>query len=270
MIKMSELYNHSDYEATLVIFNNSAKSRGIWSIFKNVHMLVSKGKCPICECILDGSLTRSSNNNVSTSLVPTIDHYRPKDPNLYPNLEYDHKNYILMCSDCNNAYKGNQFPLHLNSNRNTGALNTSQIVDEFPLIVNPIVDNLDHLFRVVLKYTTSGKKVLELEAIGTDAYLKEKAVETIRVFSLGNCEDVTHMHSSVNVQNCRIDLLSHHFTKFYSITSIMRGRRLEDLEVSEQKEIYKEVKHLKLMDYGFFEFIMKGSYVDLVTVPARL
>lgn len=262
MIRMSNLYSEPSYSVALAAFNATRN----WSVFKNVHMTVSKGKCPICECALDGSVTRISNNNASTTLTATIDHYRPKDPLFYPNLQFDHENYILMCSDCNNAYKGNKFPLHPSTSvRNTSALRTSQITDENPLIVNPIFDNLSDLFRIVLKYTASGKKVLELEAKSNDPYLKAKAEETIRVFSLGNCEALSHSHSSINVQNCRISLLNHHFTKFYTIASIMRGRSLPNLTEVEQRQVFVEIRDLKLKHYGFYEFIMNGNYLNLVS-----
>ena len=264
MINMSSLHSHQDYGIALSTFNASVKSRGVWSVFKNVHMLVSKSKCPICECVLDGSIERDSNNG-KTTLIPTIDHFRPKDAILYPNLEYDHENYILMCSDCNNAYKGNKFPLHSSTpNRNIVALRTSDINDENPLIVNPIFDNPFDLFKIILKYTQSGKKVLELIPKHTSGYLKEKSEETIRVFSLGNCEDGSHSHSNVNVQTCRIDLLHHHFTKFHVVASIMKGRKLQELSILEQKQMFLETNRLGLRDYGFFESIMNSNYIDLV------
>lgn len=262
MINMSSLYSHPDYQIALSEFNASAEPK--WSVFVNVHMLVSKGKCPICECELDGSVERDSNNG-KTTLTPTIDHFRPKDLLFYPNLKYDHQNYILMCSDCNNAYKGNKFPLHFSTpNRNTGALKTSDINDENPLIVNPIFDNPFDLFKLIFKYTLSGKKVLELTPKHNSGYLKEKTEETIRVFSLGNCEDGSHSHPNINVQNCRIDLLHHHFTKFYRIVSIMKGRKFIELSLLEQRQVFKETQLLKLRDYGFYEFIMKCNYINLI------
>lgn len=265
MINMSTLHSHQDYVFVLSEFNRRAKSVGAWKIFKNVHMLVSKHKCPICECPLDGSIQRFSNNGI-TILQPTIDHFRPKDVSLYPNLQYDHENYILMCSDCNNAYKGNLFPLHSSTPvRNVTALKTSDIIDERPLIVNPIFENPFDLFKIILRYSNSGKKVLELIPKHTSGYLKEKAEETIKIFSLGKSDDTGHCHSSINVQTCRIDLLYHHFTKFNAITSILRGRNLSALTPIEQKRVFQATKRLGLREYGFFEFIINSNYIDLVT-----
>jgi hypothetical protein len=261
---MSALYNHDDYAIALSIFNSSPKTGTVWSVFKNVHMAVSKNKCPICECPLDNSVVRDTKNG-TTTLSPTIDHYRPKDGTLYPNLKHDHENYILMCSDCNNAYKGNRFPLHSSTPiRNTSALKTSEITDEKPLIVNPILDNVFDLFKIALKQTPSGKKVLELSPKQTDGYMKEKAEETIRVFSLGNCEDINHTHSNTNVQSCRINLLHHHYVKFFTIISVLKGRKLHELARYEQIKVFRETNRLKLRDYGFFDSIMQCNYIDLI------
>jgi hypothetical protein len=261
---MSALHSHQEYLPVLDDFNRRAKSVGIWKIFKDVHMLVSKHKCPICECALNGSVQRPSNNGI-TVLQPTIDHFRPKDASMYPHLQYDHENYILMCSDCNNAYKGNLFPLHSTTpNRNLIALKSSDIHDENPLIINPIFENPFDLFKIVLRLSTTGKKVLELIPKHSSGYLKEKAEETIRVFSLGKCDEPDHCHSSINVQTCRIDLLHHHFTKFNQITSILNGRNYSDLTLIEKKLVFKLSQRLGLDEYGFFEFVMKANYVNLI------
>ncbi len=208
MINMSSLHKHPDYSNALDKFKRSQKEKK-WSLFKDVQLVVSKNKCPVCECPLDGTLERKSNNG-TTLLAPTIDHFRPQD--LYPKLKHDHENYILMCSDCNNAYKGCKFPLHSSTqNRNTTAEKTSNITDEKPLVVNPIYDNLFDLFKLVFRQTISGKKVLELIPKEQSGYLYEKAKETIKIFSLGNCEEPSHAHKSPNVQSCRVMLLADHF-----------------------------------------------------------
>lgn len=264
MIDMSSLYGHSDYSATLATFNSQPNIGSIWSIFQSVHLKVTLNKCPICECSLDGTMTRTSKNGFTT-LGPTIDHYRPKAVGFYPLLKYDHENYILMCSDCNNAYKGCEFPLHSSTPiRNTTATTTRSINNEKPLIVNPIYDIPDDIFKIVFRLSLSGKKVLELEAKQSDIYQKEKANETIKLFSLGNCEDPTHAHSSINVQNCRIALLHDHFTKFYKIITILNGRNFLDISEDEQKKIFNEVKSKKLKEYGFYKSIMKNNYRNLI------
>ena len=261
---MSHLYVHADYPAALSAFNNSTGERK-WSKFKSVHLEVAKHKCPICECSLkqDELLERASNNGVVT-IKATMDHYRPKDESLYPFLKYEHTNYILMCSDCNQAYKGNLFPLHNSTpNRVTSVEN---LAAENPLIVNPISDDLLGLFHLVFRYTQSGRKVLELKADSTDAYLKEKAEETIKVFNLGDCE--VNVNENSNVHTCRIGLLNDHFKKFYGFIEALKNRALSETKDEEKIHIEKaisEINKYSLKSYGFYEFIKKSQYKNLVS-----
>jgi len=255
MIDMSILYRDSEYTVALSLFNNrnyiDCQSRH-WNKFKDVHLKVSKYKCPICECSLNNSLQRLSNNG-TTTIIATIDHFRPQ--NIYPLLKCDDKNYLLMCSDCNNAYKGKQFPLHSSGNiRDVISTSTLAITTEKPLIVNPVYDNLLDLFILVFRYTPSGKKVLELEPKETTGYLFEKAKETIKLFSLGNCE--SNRHSNPNVANCRIGLLNDHFKKFYGFMEALKNK-------DRYKAFYEKEKY-KLEDYGFFIFIRQNQYKYLI------
>ena len=250
MIDMSSLHTHSDYAKALNNFNKPPLCRH--NKFKDVHLKVSKNRCPICECPLDNSVTIDSNNGITT-LKSTIDHYRPK--NYYPMLECDHKNYLLMCTDCNGVYKDNHFPLHNSSpNKNLILSIMDNINNEKPLLVNPIYDNLLELFVLVFKYTPSGKKVLELKPKESSGYLYEKALETIKLFSLGDCE--VNRNSSVNVQDCRITLLNSHFKKFYEF--------IEALEKKNINEAMSLIEKYKLKNYGFYIFIQKRQYQYLI------
>jgi hypothetical protein len=251
MIDMRKLHTYSYYQWILQKFNHSNCK---WSKFKRIHLKVSKLKCPICECALDNSLQRSSNNG-TTTIVATIDHYRPKDSSLYPLLRCDDKNYLLMCSDCNNAYKGNNFPLHSSGNvRDIHSTSIAYSIFEKPLIVNPIYDDVLELFILVFRYTPSGKKVLELEPKEATGYLFEKAKETIKLFSLGNCE--VNRHFNPSVANCRIGLLNDHFKKFYGF--------MEALKNKDSNKAFSEKEKNKLENYGFFIFIQKGQFKYLI------
>lgn len=264
MIDMSKLHSHADYQAVLSEFMSKIDSSKRWSIFKPVHLKVTSNKCPICECPLDGTISRATKKG-STILIPTIDHYRPKATGFYPNLKYDHENYILMCSDCNNDYKKCKFPLHSSTpNRNTTAITTRTITNESPLIANPIYDTPNDLFKIVFKISPSGKKVLELEPKQLNGYKKEKAEETIKLFSLGECENPTHKNPDENIQNCRIDLLHSHFNKFHSVVNILKGRDFTKISVDDQKKIFIEVRDKKLQEYGFYKSIMSNNYSSLV------
>jgi len=253
MIDMRTLHTYSYYQWILQKFNHSNCK---WSKFKRIHLKVSKLKCPICECSLNKkkSLERHSNNG-RTKIVATIDHYRPKDNSLYPLLRCDDKNYLLMCSDCNTAYKDNQFPLHSSGNiRDVTSTSTLSITTERPLIVNPIYDDLLDLFILVFRYTPSGKKVLELEPKETTGYLFEKAKKTIQLFSLGNCE--VNKHSNPNVANCRIGLLNDHFKKFHGF--------MEALKNKDEDKAFSEKEKNKLENYGFFIFIQTKQFKYLI------
>ncbi len=296
MIDMSGLYGHNDYSQAVANFNSSSCD-GRWAEFQLVHLAVTKGKCPICECNLDGSVTRLTNKGGVTTIKPTIDHYRPKKMGLYPFLKYDHENYILMCSECNNVYKDSHFPLHV-----TGAIRAtskSDLINERPLIVNPIHDNIFDLFKIVfLLSPRGGRGILELRPQHNSGYLFEKANETIRLFGLGDCS--VNIHQNNNVHICRIELLEEHFTKLYAVVKAFRTRQkiliacnsliyhssrfvsttknqtltelqkklscteLKALKEKNRQALANELRNGELMKYGFFEFIRRGHYEDLM------
>lgn len=255
MIDMSGLHSEPEYNEALNAFNNGV-NKNKWKLFKPIQLKVSKNKCPVCECSLDAPISRHSASGI-TYLAATIDHYRPTDKALYPLLKYDHKNYLLMCSDCNAAYKGNKFPLHNSTpHRDTVAVSTSDITNEKPLIVNPIYDALLELFELVFRYSETGKKVLELAPKHNTGYLHDQAKETIKIFSLGKCEDPSYIHPNINVHTCRVTLLNDHFKKFFDfIIALIDG----DME-----KAFSEMKRYNLNNYGFFVFIKKRQFKNLI------
>lgn len=209
MIDMSSLYIHSNYSTVLNSFNVQKASTDCdcldWILFNELHLEVSKGKCPICEYTFSENFTRPSNNG-TTTIKPTIDHYRPI--NLYPLLKCDDKNYLLMCSECNTSYKDNLFPLHASTpDRDTISMSISNSIIEKPLIVNPIFDNLSDLFTLIFVTNQNGKKILALKPKNNEGYLYEKAKKTIEIFGLGNCS--TSIHPNQNIHNCRITVLEY-------------------------------------------------------------
>jgi hypothetical protein len=256
MIDMRSLYSHADYTSYLNDFSNSFTEKcdyESWSIFKPLHLEITNNKCPICECTLDGSVTRATRDNRETSLRATIDHFRPKF--LYNFLKCDNRNYLVMCSDCNNVYKGEEFPLYQDGNR---AENMIDIVNERPLLVNPINDDILELFDLVFKRVGSNKNVLELQpktSLDPNSYLYEKAQKTIEIFGLGNCSS---MNENNNVQKCRIDILESHFGIFYEFAkALLRGDKITvNLLLNEHKSTY--------ISYGFFEFLKKKQFIDLI------
>jgi hypothetical protein len=254
MIDMHSLYSHTEYVSYLNEFKNSFTAecnRKSWGIFKPLHLEITNNKCPVCECTLDGSVTRATSKNVETSLKAQIDHFRPIK--LYGFLKCDDKNYLVMCSDCNGVYKGGEFPLYQNQDK---AENRTDVANEKPLLVNPINDDILELFDLVFKRVGSNKNVLELRPkAGLDSYLYEKAQKTIEIFGLGNC---SLMNEDNNVQKCRIDILESHFGIFYEFAkALLRGDKISvNLLLNEHKSTY--------ISYGFFEFLKKKQFIDLI------
>jgi hypothetical protein len=253
MIGMSELYAHEDYTQALEAFNNSNHPRK-WREFKNVHLKVTNNKCPICECSLeeDDLLQRANNKQGVVFNKATVDHYRPQKH--YSFLTYESKNYILMCFECNSMYKGNSFPLH--STTPVRATTIEQLPNEKPLIANPIVDNPLVLFKLIFLTTPSGKKVLELIPKHEQGYSYEKALETIKSFSLGSCEVFVHQNN--NVQTLRVTLLHNHFKKFEKF--------IEAFEKNDVNAMKSEVENKRLEQYGFFQFILRNQYVNIIPI----
>jgi hypothetical protein len=253
MIDMSGLYIHVDYPAALTKFNHSTK-RKKWSEFKDVHLKVTNHKCPICECSLkEGELlTRNSgavSDNTETEIIATVDHYRPQA--FYAFLAMTPENYILMCSECNNIYKGCEFPLF--DIPIIRATTVGGISSENPLIVNPILDDLLELFNIVARIMTNGRKVLELKPKHTVGYLYEKAITTIKLFSLGECDVVCH--NNTNVKNLRINLLHSHFVKFEPFIDAFINKDLAKMR--------SEITEKNLTTYGFFKFFVKKQFINL-------
>jgi len=245
---MSSLYEHNDYQTTLETFEEQVNHGDCtfinWKPFKSIHKDITKNKCPICECLLDGSLRRMTNRG-SQEVKATLDHYRPQE--YYPFLKCDDKNYILMCSECNAEYKKSKFPLFpLNSLR----WSEEQFVEENPLIVNPILDNPLEIFDLVFRLSSRGKKVLELIPKESTGYLYAKALETIQVFGLGDCEENKHENS--NIHNCRIELLEKHYDRFYALAKARKVGKDEFLEVLKE--------HPENYHYGFTKFIAKEQF----------
>ncbi|PAJ74520.1 hypothetical protein CJF42_09870 [Pseudoalteromonas sp. NBT06-2] len=249
MIDMSVLYDHADYPAALVNFNNSNK----WAKFQEVHLSVTNHKCPICECSLKVGelLSRPSRGKTKQCIIEsTVDHYRPQK--YYTFLALTHENYILMCSECNNIYKGCEFPLF--GDNPVRATNPAEISNEQPLIVNPINDDLFDLFELVVRHDLSGRKVLELSPKHEQGYRYEKALTTIKLFSLGECE--LNAHSNANVKTLRINLLHSHFVKFDVFIDAFMNKNIPKMRA--------EIADKNLKDYGFLKFILKNQFKNLV------
>jgi len=236
---MQGIYELVDYNTALTAFNESKD----WGCLKNVHLQKTHQKCPICEVKLDNSVERDSKAG-KTLLIATIDHYRPQK--FYGFLSNDHKNFILMCSDCNNCYKGNEFPLYPPGSKR--ASSQSELDVEKPLLVNPIIDDPLTLFILIFKLHSNGSKTLELKPKNDlNTYLLEKAKTTIQLFNLGDCDITTHH----NVHKCRISTHQINFELFYNLAKARNNKKKFALTLKNKPQ---------LKEYGFFKFIMSKQF----------
>ncbi len=247
MIDMSSVYIHEDYTDTL---NKFESSNCDWSIFQNLHKNVSNNKCPICEVQLT--------NKQSSPYSATIDHFRPKAMAMYPALKCEPKNYILMCSLCNEKYKKSKFPLFDESKRVTSAKNMDDVKDEAPLLFNPAEENPLKFFELVFIQTERGS-ILELKrnskTIPKDksSYEYLRCQEMIHLFGLGYCHK--NIHPNEIVKECRIDVLSKHYTMFIDLAKATKNKKTLALFFENNNRINE------LKKYGFFQFIMKKQFV---------
>ena len=241
MIDMRGACEEKDFLEKLEVFKREKKH----NIFVEPFSNFTNTKCPYCEVDL-------LNNLDSREIEATIDHYRPKK--YYPRIKSVYQNYILMCNDCNNAYKGNEFLIYKDNEvykQTEQVVNRSDIEAEETLIVNPIKDNIFDIFILKFKYTNKGK-TLELYPKYTEndnKYFYLKAQETIKLFALGNCED---MDNSRDANRCRIILLKQHFNNFYGFLEALKKE-----DFAKASQIRKEKK---LNNYGFMKFIKQKLF----------
>ena len=247
MINMTGLRNSAEYASALRKFQETDCHH---NKFKEVHTTKTKNRCPFCECLLDGSITRNSNNGM-TVLSATIDHYRPIE--YYNYLKCEHTNYLLMCSDCNNVLKKSLFPLF---NDQLRANNISELSSENQLIVNPIDDNIFKLFTLHFILSASNKNIVELainSKLTPNSYLYEKAKRTIEIFKLGNC---SNFNNSNNIESCRIDIFETHFNVLYEFANARKKKTKN----------FKQLLEKNLSIYGnngFVKFIFDNNFKDL-------
>jgi hypothetical protein len=144
-----------------------------WKVLKPTFVKVVSKHCPICSA-------------ASVRYNGDIDHYRPKS--LYKWLAYEFSNYILLCADCNRAYKRALFPI-------VGTKSTEETVninDEQPLIINPLIDNPFDYFKLKLlskggsSVTNNMRIWLVPSSFDETSYEYKRAIATIEIFNLDN------------------------------------------------------------------------------------
>ncbi|GAB6139278.1 hypothetical protein JCM14076_00070 [Methylosoma difficile] len=245
MIDMRGIFSHPDYEDTLNEFKNSACR---WSIFQHLHKRVSNNKCPVCEV----ELVEIQNHDYSA----TIDHFRPKAAGMYPHLKCEPKNYILMCSLCNNRYKKAKFPLVDESKRATGAINLEDTKEEEPLLFNPAEEDPLYFFELAFVQTEVGN-ILELKKNKTileDSYDYLRCEEMIKLFGLGYFNE--DIHPNDKTKSLRLDVLTAHYEIFIQLAKAINDGDRKSIFLILSNKNRKQM----LEKYGFFQFLMKKQF----------
>ena len=166
--KFSYYYNHEDVKEALEIIYNE--------------------KCAYCE---------SKTKHIASLQV---EHYRPKakvDEDLnhkgYYWLGYEWSNLLLACPKCNGSEaKGNKFPISISGKRvyvhsNQSLADTSPLINEKPLLLNPEIDNpREHFtfntFGKIESDTIRGMRTIEickLDRIDLNHNRKKEVIDDI-------------------------------------------------------------------------------------------
>ena len=250
MRDMQGLRENKTYKSSLLAFNTANICQH--NEFKDVQLEKTKNRCPICECLVDGSISRKNKKDKTTYITATIDHFRPIE--YYPNFKCEDTNYLLLCSDCNNVLKKSNFPLYNSQSR---AISIADVNCEQPLLVNPIDDDIEELFTLLFIRRPNGNNILEIAihpAIKENTYLYEKAKKSIEIFKLGECHNEDNTD---NVQICRIGILRIHFDILYDFAVAFQNKSsvLKTL-LERNKELYRS--------YGFMKFIMNNNFKIII------
>ena len=225
-----------EYEKLKTSKNNS------WKEFKHDLLTISQGRCPICE----STLTKYDD----------IEHFRPKEH--YWWLAYDYANYCIYCDLCNRNYKKSEFPLFSDFQANFD--NRDKIVDEKPLLFNPVTDNPCCLFELIFAtYQSTGTR-LKIQALSTnpiDSYEYHKATKTIEIYNLnGEIEDKNSDDTTTrkrNAENLFADL--HDLAIFWDkFKENPRSQRIEKQFFNKLK-IVREIKKIDLV-----KLILSNNY----------
>jgi len=151
-----------------------------WKLVKGDLANLSQKTCWYCE------------NNVPCSGYPEVDHWRPKNENKYPWLEFVIKNYIYSCKVCNNKKLG-QFPLVDESKR--AKCESDDLSHEEPLLLNPC--NKEDVRSVC--YDASGRLFPRTDKI------KEKVKITKKILKLDTNERLAKKQKAFNRLNNKLN-----------------------------------------------------------------
>ena len=241
MIDMRDSFTHNEYLNSVDNFKSSFDEKKLncddyWSIFTKLQIKISHNKCPICEVELV-----SIPNKTNTA---TLDHFKPKAEDKYPELKCEPKNYLLMCSLCNNTYKKDEFPLF----------------ESKPLLFNPTKESPLDYFELAFRYSPKGG-ILELKRkpnISKDSHKYKVCEKMIKLFGLGYCHKDIHPNDkpNKNTKECRVDILTKHYSTFIELAKAINSKNKKAYALI----LRNKNKKKELEKYGFYNFIMQKQF----------
>jgi len=178
-------------------FPKSTDFNNVWRAIDTEFYEAQNHRCAICE------------QEIFSASAKSIEHFRPKTK--YWWLAYNPANYYLACTDCN-GYKSDHFPVV----DNIGATYVARkIVKEIPLLLNPLFDNPNEYFKLVLiihPSTNKGIAILQSKN-GISDFQKAKVTETIKTFNLD-----FHANST-KLDGYRYELLQKYYNELIEIAN---------------------------------------------------
>ncbi len=208
-----------------------------WKIFKDKWLEITHFRCPICESQINR--------------YDDIEHFRPKEH--YWWLAYDYHNYYICCDLCNSSFKRNKFPLLDDSKRVTFD-NKDEIVNEIPLLFNPLKDNPIDLFKLEFK-NEGGKTVINFHPKNSDSSSLEYKIAqtTIDIFQLNNQKNKYPERKNLKIEfGSRLIQLVRSYKNFIENPNDKNAKR----------RFAEEYCSLKESNLGFIKQIREGICVD--------
>lgn len=252
---MQNIHNHLDFEKVNREFKETREDEFIdcaWTKFIPIQKDVSQDRCPICEQKLDEVEEKKNGEKRKVRHTSSsIDHFRPRDK--YTFLECEESNYILMCKGCNDEYKKSEFPL----DSDFVATNVDELSQEKPLLINIREEDPIEYFEIVFTEKYLPLPILEFsikKELSEDSYKFRKAKKTIEFFGLGKCHELEpkkHQKGLCKAFDNRVFTLALHYDALFELAKAIDEERDFEALLNDNP---------KLMEYGFFRFLIEGQF----------
>ncbi|MEA3451744.1 MAG: hypothetical protein U9Q83_07550, partial [Bacteroidota bacterium] len=133
-----------------------------------------------------------------------IEHYRPKDKELYPYLSYEWSNIFPVCHHCN-FHKKNLFPISSKVRNSDINIRDIKILNEIeePKIINPEIDNPEEHFDFnietgeIIGKTSRANETIKICDLNSDdlIYFRKKTIDPI-------IDTIENINISTEVVSC--------------------------------------------------------------------